>query len=179
MWGYMCADKEILIEKINICSVIVMLFAIVITLNPVSAKSAPACDPGNLYGVIWAVDGCSCSGDTITTPKIGAYAEDNIGLSRGSIDRRDLICDPKTGQWRASPKPKFATCTGCKKGYGTTGTCGPATQKLHASKPTNGLCTCGDATGVKKIDQGWVWTCGDKSDAPPTKCIAPAKPRQP
>lgn len=135
------------------------------------------CDPANLYGVVWTVDGCSCSGDTISNTKIGAYAEDSIGYSRGWIDARDLTCDTKTGQWKAKARPEFATCSGCKAGYGLSGTCGPATQKPHSSKPTIGLCTCGSPSSVKKVGQAWQWSCGEAAQPSAVDCIAPAQSR--
>ncbi len=135
------------------------------------------CDPASLYGAVWSVDGCSCSADTISGTKAGTYAEDGIGTSRGWIDARDLICDAKTGQWKAKADPKFATCSGCKAGYGLSGTCGSATRKFHASKPTTGLCTCGAPSSVKKVGPAWQWSCGDAFVDSAVKCIAPAQSR--
>ena len=126
---------------------------------------------------MWSANGCSCSGDTISSTKIGAYAEDSIGQSRGWIDARDLTCDPKTGQWKAKANPKFATCSGCKTGYGLSGTCGPAARKLHSSKPVIGLCTCGSPSSVKKVGQAWQWSCGEAAQSSAVDCIAPAQSR--
>jgi len=135
--------------------------------------NATACKQNDLYGINWSVDGCSCAADTLSKPKIGAYAEDTIAFSRGWIDARDLICDPKTGKWKAKPNPKFATCSGCKEGYGTNGICGPATLKASATAPTSGLCTCGNPTKVKRVGS-WHWQCSTSNDSPPVNCFAPA-----
>ena len=136
-------------------------------------SDARTCDPDALYGINWSVDGCSCAADTLSKPKTGAYAEDTIAFSRGWIDARDLICDPKTGKWKVKPNLKFATCSGCKEGYGTNGICGPATQKASASAPTSGLCTCGNPTKVKRVGS-WHWQCSTSHDTPPVNCFAPA-----
>lgn len=154
----------------------VLLFVFSIAYPPLSLANG-LCDSGNLYGVVWTVDGCSCSGDTISSTKVGAYAEDGIGFSRGWIDARDLTCDAKTGQWKAEADPKFATCSGCKAGYGLSGTCGPATQKLHSAKPTIGLCTCGSPSSVKKVGLAWRWSCGEAAQPSAVDCIAPAQSR--
>ena len=150
----------------------VLLLAFSIACLPPS-NAAKLCDSVNLYGVVWSVDGCSCSGDTISNTKTGAYAEDGIGFSHGWIDARDLTCDSKTGQWRAKADPKFATCSGCKGNYGTNGTCGPATQRSFASSPTSGLCTCGTPSKVER-NGSWHWQCSVAPNAPATKCFAPA-----
>ena len=174
--GFMgsCRSRFSVLSRRTAQTVLLLLFSI--------AYSSPSladgrCDPANLYGVVWTVDGCSCSGDTISSTKVGAYAEDGIGFSRGWIDARDLTCDAKTGQWKAKADPKYATCSGCKAGYGQSGTCGPATQKLHSSKPTTGLCTCGSPSSVKKVGQAWQWSCGEAAQPSAVDCIAPAQSR--
>ena len=154
----------------------VLLLAFSIAYPPLSFANT-RCDTGNLYGVVWSVDGCSCSGDAISPAKIGAYVEDTIGFSRGSIDARDLACDSKTGQWKAKANPKFATCSGCKGNQGLPGTCGSAARKQHSSKPTIGLCTCGSPSSVKRVGAAWQWSCGAGSSSNAVNCIAPAKPR--
>lgn len=174
--GFMgsCRSRFSVLSRRTARTVLLLLFSI--------AYSSPSladgrCDPANLYGAVWTVDGCSCSGDTISSTKVGAYAEDGIGFSRGWIDARDLTCDAKTGQWKAKADPKYATCSGCKAGYGQSGTCGPATQKLHSSKPTTGLCTCGSPSSVKKVGQAWQWSCGEVAQPSAVDCIAPAQSR--
>ena len=169
-----CRSRFSVLSRRTARTVLLLLFSI--------AYSSPSladgrCDPANLYGVVWTVDGCSCSGDTISSTKVGAYAEDGIGFSRGWIDARDLTCDAKTGQWKAKADPKYATCSGCKAGYGQSGTCGPATQKLHSSKPTTGLCTCGSPSSVKKVGQARQWSCGEAAQPSAVDCIAPAQSR--
>lgn len=160
----------------QIIALISLFFLFIISCSSESLASY-RCESENLYGIVWSVDGCSCSGDTISNTRIGAYAEDSIGYSRGWIDARDLTCDSRTGHWKVKDKPKFATCSGCKAGYGANGTCGPASQKLHSSKPAIGLCTCGTPSSVKKVGQAWQWSCGDGSSNNAVNCIAPAKPR--
>lgn len=174
--GFMgsCRSRFSVLSRRTARTVLLLLFSI--------AYSSPSladgrCDPANLYGVVWTVDGCSCSGDTVSSTKVGAYAEDGIGFSRGWIDARDLTCDAKTGQWKAKADPKHATCSGCKAGYGQSGTCGPATQKLHSSKPATGLCTCGSPSSVKKVGQAWQWSCGEAAQPSAVDCIAPAQSR--
>ena len=154
--------------------VLLLVFSIA---YPPPSNAAKLCDSVNLYGVVWSVEGCSCSGDAISTTKIGAYAEDSIGFSRGWIDARDLTCDSKTGQWKAKANPKFATCSGCKANHGIAGTCGSAARKQHSSKPTIGLCTCGSPSSVKKVGAAWQWSCGDGSSSNAINCIAPVENR--
>lgn len=149
------------------------IFVLIFSISFVKNAMAASCNPDDIFGINWSVDGCSCAADTLSKPKTGAFAEDSIGLSRGWIDARDLICNPKTGKWTANANAAFATCSGCKAGYGTNGTCGPATQKSFATAPTSGLCTCGTPTKVKRAGS-WNWQCSVSPSAPPVDCFAPA-----
>lgn len=153
-------------------SIAVNLLGWLLAASPAFAETR-ACKQADLYGINWTVDGCSCAADTLSNPKTGAFAEDTIAFSRGWIDARDLICDPKTGKWKAKPNPKFAKCSGCKEGYGTNGICGPATLKASATAPTSGLCTCGNPTKVKRVGS-WHWQCKTSNETPPINCFAPA-----
>lgn len=160
----------------NLSRVMHFSFYVLVSLFFVAAlqsANAAACKQGDLYGINWSVDGCSCAADTLSKPKTGAFAEDTIGFSRGWIDARDLTCNTKTGKWTAKANPKFATCAGCKPGFGTNGTCGPATQKSHASAPKADLCACGTPSKVKRVGS-WQWQCGIDPKKPPANCYAPA-----
>jgi hypothetical protein len=164
---------EFMIKNINSLISIFHLFVFCIFIAGATEANAIECKQDDLYGINWSVNGCSCSADTLSKPKIGAFAEDTLGLSRGWIDARDLICNTKTGKWTAKAAPKFATCSGCKAGYGTNGTCGPATQKSFASAPTSGLCTCGTPSKVRR-EGSWRWQCSAASNLPSVECHAPA-----